>query len=101
MLNFLTRNIANILITNILIGNITKKYICSVFVFVVIFAKSFINHKKATKMKTIINFGLAMICTAAAVACGQSQTQPQSLGERVDGFFSENPNEFSGAIEIQ
>lgn len=52
-------------------------------------------------MKTIINFGLAMICATTVVACGQSQTQPQSLGERVDGFFAENPNKFSGAIEIQ
>ena len=41
-----------------------------------------------------------MICTAV-VACGQSQTKPQSLSERVDNYFAENPGKFSGAIEIQ
>lgn len=51
-------------------------------------------------MKKIIKIGFAMICTAV-VACGQSQTKPQSLSERVDGYFAENPDKFMGSIEIQ
>ena len=52
-------------------------------------------------MKTIIYIGFAIICTAAAVACGQSQTQTLSLSERVDKFFTDNPDKFMGSIEIQ
>ena len=52
-------------------------------------------------MKTIIYIGFAMICAAAAVACGQSQTQTLSLSERVDKFFTDNPDKFMGSIEIQ
>ena len=52
-------------------------------------------------MKTLIYIGFALICAAAAVACGQLQTQTLSLSERVDKYFADNPDRFMGSIEIQ
>ncbi|MBO7463381.1 MAG: beta-lactamase family protein, partial [Bacteroidales bacterium] len=42
-----------------------------------------------------------VITTSVCTACAQSQSQPNTIKERVDNYFAENPGKFSGAIEIQ
>ena len=50
-------------------------------------------------MKTKLTFFAALISVIFCTAC--AQTQPKTISERVDGYFAENPDKFSGAIEIQ
>ncbi|MBO7597894.1 MAG: serine hydrolase [Bacteroidales bacterium] len=52
-------------------------------------------------MKTFKSFATALVCALALGSCSQAQQQPQSVSERVDNYFAENPGKFSGAIEIQ
>ena len=52
-------------------------------------------------MKTFKTFAMALVCALAFGACTQAQQQPQSVSERVDKYFAENPDKFMGSIEIQ
>ena len=52
-------------------------------------------------MKTFKTFATALVCAIALGSCSQAQQQPQTISERLDNYFAENPGKFSGAIEIQ
>ena len=52
-------------------------------------------------MKMLTKILAVVITTSMCTACAQSQSQPNTIKERVDNFFAENPGKFSGAIEIQ
>ncbi len=52
-------------------------------------------------MKTFKSFAMAFVCALALGACSQAQQQPQTISERVDKYFAENPDKFMGSIEIQ
>jgi len=52
-------------------------------------------------MKTFKTFAMALVCALALGSCSQAQQQPQTIGERVDKYFAENPDKFMGSIEIQ
>ncbi|MBQ3618205.1 MAG: hypothetical protein II939_08590, partial [Bacteroidales bacterium] len=52
-------------------------------------------------MKTFKSFAMALVCALALGSCSQAQQQPQTIGERVDKYFAENPDKFMGSIEIQ
>ena len=52
-------------------------------------------------MKTFKSFAMALVCALALGSCSQAQQQPQTISERVDKFFAENPDKFMGSIEIQ
>ena len=52
-------------------------------------------------MKTFKSFAMALVCALALGSCSQAQQQPQSISERVDKYFAENPDKFMGSIEIQ
>ena len=51
-------------------------------------------------MKTFKTFATALVCAMALGSCSQAQQQPQTISERLDNYFAENPGKFSGAIEI-
>ncbi len=51
-------------------------------------------------MKALTFILAAMIIATTCISCSTAH-QPQTLSERVDNFFAENANKFSGAIEIQ
>ena len=52
-------------------------------------------------MKMLSKILAVVITTSVCTACAQSQSQPNTIKERVDNYFAENPGKFSGAIEIQ
>ena len=52
-------------------------------------------------METFKTFAAALLCALALGACSQAQQQPQTISERVDNYFAENPDKFMGSIEIQ
>ncbi len=52
-------------------------------------------------MKILRLFATALVCALALSSCSQAQKQPQTIGERVDNYFAENPDKFMGSIEIQ
>ena len=52
-------------------------------------------------MKMLSKILAVVITTSMCTACAQSQSQPNTIKERVDNYFAENPGKFSGAIEIQ
>lgn len=52
-------------------------------------------------MKTFKSFATALVCAMALGSCSQAQQQPQTISERVDKYFAENPDKFMGSIEIQ
>jgi len=41
-------------------------------------------------MKTFTLIAIALICALTFPSCGQSKKQPQTIGERVDGYLAEN-----------
>ena len=51
-------------------------------------------------MRTLTFIVAAMIVATTCISCSTAQ-QPKTLTERLDNYFAENSDKFSGAIEIQ